>query len=448
MTSEVAVMNRLGVALASDSAASVRIRNRTKLYHADKLFMLSKTHPVGVMVNNCSSLVGVPWETIVKAFRNYLGTRSFDSLQDYSRELVKFLNSSSELFPQDAQDQVYLDLFSAYLEELGERITTLAFVRAMQDGEKGVLAAVTDEVVKAALQEWESSPDIQENNFPPNSGDATVSRLSGQVNERIISAQLPSPLSGEQQTSLFRIARLIVAKQMAVTDGTSGLVIAGFGEKDHFPVLQELQFYGVYSGRLKCRQVSVAKVTHTEPAQIRAFAQSEVVDSFLYGCSPALYGWIVQGISAVLVGQADVIVDGFPTTRKAKKTEYKERVRSAIKDVAVELLRDIGKRRVERYYEPIVGSIEHLPKNELAHVASTLVSLSSFQKRVSLSEDETVGGPVDVAVITKGDGFVWVDRKHYFRADLNPHYFSNRFTNPAASAATAPRTDGQSGDQA
>ena len=33
---------------------------------------------------------------------------------------------------------------------------------------------------------------------------------------------------------------------------------------------------------------------------------------------------------------------------------------------------------------------------------------------------ETVGGPIDVAVITKGDGFVWVKRKHYFEAEYNP----------------------------
>jgi hypothetical protein len=447
MTSEVAVMNRLGVALASDSAASVRIRNRTKLYHADKLFMLSKARPVGVMVNNSSSLVGVPWETIIKAFRNHLGAEAFDSLQDYSRELVRFLNGSTGLFPQDAQDEVYLDLFSTYLQQLDERITTRAVVRAIKHGEKGVLAAVTDEVIKEALQEWESSPDLQKNDFSSAAGDSMVSRLSGRLLACVVGAQLPSPLNGEQQSALFRIARLIVTKQLAVQDGTSGLVIAGFGEKDHFPVLQELQFYGIYDGALKCREVDLLKVTHAEPAKIRAFAQSEVVDSFLYGCSPSLYRWIAEDVTAFLVGQAEVVVDGFPTTRKTKKNEYKEKVRALMKDMAVELLRDIGKRRVERYYDPIVGSIEHLPKNELAHVASTLVSLSSFQKRVSLSEDETVGGPVDVAVITKGDGFVWVDRKHYFKADLNPHYFSNRFTHPAASAAPAPPTDGQPGDQ-
>jgi len=27
---------------------------------------------------------------------------------------------------------------------------------------------------------------------------------------------------------------------------------------------------------------------------------------------------------------------------------------------------------------------------------------------------ETVGGPIDVAVLSKGDGFVWIKRKSYF----------------------------------
>ena len=40
-------------------------------------------------------------------------------------------------------------------------------------------------------------------------------------------------------------------------------------------------------------------------------------------------------------------------------------------------------------------------------------------------ESETVGGPIDVAVISKGDGFIWIKRKHYFKAELNPQFFAN-----------------------
>jgi len=62
-----------------------------------------------------------------------------------------------------------------------------------------------------------------------------------------------------------------------------------------------------------------------------------------------------------------------------------------------------------------------LPKDELAAVAEALVNLTVFKRRVSM-DVETVGGPVDVAVLSKGDGFVWIKRKHYFRPELNPQF--------------------------
>lgn len=52
-------------------------------------------------------------------------------------------------------------------------------------------------------------------------------------------------------------------------------------------------------------------------------------------------------------------------------------------------------------------------------MAEALVNLTKFRRRVTTAR-ETVGGPIDVAVITKGDGFVWVKRKHYFEPEYNP----------------------------
>jgi hypothetical protein len=56
-------------------------------------------------------------------------------------------------------------------------------------------------------------------------------------------------------------------------------------------------------------------------------------------------------------------------------------------------------------------------------MAEALVNLTSFRRRVSM-DAETVGGPIDVAVISKGDGFVWIKRKHYFGAELNPQFLA------------------------
>ena len=72
--------------------------------------------------------------------------------------------------------------------------------------------------------------------------------------------------------------------------------------------------------------------------------------------------------------------------------------------------------------------VDFLPKDELAAMAESLVNLTSFRRHVSL-DSETVGGPIDVAVISKGDGFIWIKRKHYFKPELNQNFVRNYYRN-------------------
>ena len=49
MTAEVAVLNRIGVALAADSAVTVGSASNKIYTSADKLFQLTSSAPVGVL---------------------------------------------------------------------------------------------------------------------------------------------------------------------------------------------------------------------------------------------------------------------------------------------------------------------------------------------------------------------------------------------------------------
>ena len=61
----------------------------------------------------------------------------------------------------------------------------------------------------------------------------------------------------------------------------------------------------------------------------------------------------------------------------------------------------------------------------MADLAETLIMLESLKEKVT-KPTESVGGPIDVAVITKSEGFIWIKRKHYFDPQLNPRYFQRR----------------------
>jgi hypothetical protein len=447
MTSEVVVMNRLGIALASDSAATVYVGGRAKFYHADKLFMLSNHHPVGVMVYNNSSLLGVPWETILKMIRADLGTDPFDTLEEYAGHLIGYLNNNTHLFPADVQRKYYLNLvrmlFGGIQKGVNER-----FMKVAQEALEDVPTALKQTqatVVKETLDEWRKKPDVDPLCFDAAVGSQLAGQVSGEINGLI--AQHFDGADYETVAALTELARLVVSKDEILPESLSGLVIAGFGEKQFFPVMQEYELGEIFLGRLKYRCTGTSRIDSDTPSVVRPFAQSEMVRTFLEGVSPALLWFFTEQVVKFVLTSADQIVEGMPGVSRRKKEAYKRELLPISANAAKKFVGALDQFRDRRHFKPILQSIEFLPKNELAHVAQSLVNLSTFQKRMSISEDETVGGPIDVAVISKGDGFVWIDRKHYFRPELNRQFFQRQSSKAGKAKPQAKTKTGEGSDE-
>ena len=81
---------------------------------------------------------------------------------------------------------------------------------------------------------------------------------------------------------------------------------------------------------------------------------------------------------------------------------------------------------LEAHYAPLRRVVGMLPLDEMAELAETLINLESLKEKVT-QPTQSVGGPTDVAVITKNDGFVWIKRKHYFKPVLNPRFFARKY---------------------
>ena len=64
----------------------------------------------------------------------------------------------------------------------------------------------------------------------------------------------------------------------------------------------------------------------------------------------------------------------------------------------------------DEFSDRLMSAVAAMPRQELATMAEVLVSLTAFRAHASVGQ-ETVAGPIDVAILSKGDGFVWVKRK-------------------------------------
>lgn len=79
---------------------------------------------------------------------------------------------------------------------------------------------------------------------------------------------------------------------------------------------------------------------------------------------------------------------------------------------------DLLKKVVPDLYETLV--MPAMPVQDAIDLARYLVGTTASFMRFSIKRAKTVGGPVEVAAITKHEGFKWVARKHFYDAALNP----------------------------
>jgi hypothetical protein len=209
------------------------------------------------------------------------------------------------------------------------------------------------------------------------------------------------------------------------SDISTGIVIAGFGEAEIFPSLINLKIDGAVCGRLKYWAVKEAKIDAVRnTSAIYPFAQHEMVERFVEGVDSDYLNWIDSTARKVFMGFAEELAKSAISSAKVRRTFLKQ-LPSIVDKTISELSDSSATFRWHEFIRPVLDAVDVLPKEELANMAEALVSLTSTKRRVS-REKETVGGPVDVAVISKGDGFVWIKRKQYFKPELNPQ-FAARF---------------------
>ncbi len=432
MTAEVVVMNRGGVALAADSAVTIQAERSSKVrVSALKLFMLSKYRPVGVMVYDNSSLLGVPWETIIKLFREQLGKKQFPNLVEYGEALIAFIKEHDSLYPREVQDQYYRQALKAEYQQIEIRARKeLADSRVHRIGDSPPPQAdkeLVEREIRRSERYWAEAGEasyFMEETARKETAREIAGRNSGEISQFIQESFGSWQIDLEHRDALLRIAQYIVVKDRPVGGLFTGLVISGFGDQEHYPVVQHLRLGGIFNNRLKMPPSEVHAISENNPSEVLAFAYQDMVYGFLDGLSARVFSHL--GDAAAFIQELPVrtldTVDGLTPEAKNRVADIIRREsKTKASEFARRVLRGAAKRRKQ-----IKHAVEALSLRELAQVASTLVGLSSFEHQM-LHDLETVGGPVDVAVISKGDGFIWIDRKHYFQPELNSHFFRNYF---------------------
>lgn len=414
MTSEICVMNRFAVVLAADSATTVTRwtpngAEQRYFKGANKIFQLSDHHPVGLMIYDSADLLSVPWEIIVKSFRKALGSKSFNSLDGYADEFSSFLERSLDLFPEKVQTESLLEAAESAALQLASELNRndppsddAAYRKMIQDltleldGEP-FAGPFTEETLNDVLSLHQSA-------------------LKASLEEYRDSINLPGDLD---EITAFAFAMILKHPDMYF--GATGIVIAGFGDHDVFPAMIELQSGGLIVGRHLVRESSRVRLDHETPAWLKAFAQTSMSDTFSLGLSSDAY-------TSLMIAAVDGIRQFAEDLCGVASVDHIQ-LKSEIDRLVDETRKSIGDKVMARARQehafPLRSVIGVLPVDEMAELAETLINLQSLKEKVTMPS-QTVGGPVDIAVITRSEGLVWIKRKHFFDPAINSRYMQRQ----------------------
>jgi len=421
MTAVIGILNKSGVALAADSAVTISGGNGRKIYNnAYKIFTLSKYHPVSVTLYNSATFMSVPWEILIKEYRKHIGTDCFDTLQEYQDDFVGFLKQNIHYINREEQTRALYSFIDFVLRKVIEDLTRenvdIIEKQKTLKGKKKVISDLLKIRVSEIINNHKGDQPLNDfKNYKFNSFKTKHSDLLSELFEKYYSEL---SLSEQIKNKIFKIIHHIIVSENFIGHWT-GLVFAGFGEKEIYPSCLPLKIGEVFEDKIRYSidNESVAIIGKDYNAAIRPFAQRDVIDTILSGIDSSLENTLYNSFELFLSKFISLLKNEIEEIEDVKNKVEKIDIKKIIKEFAD----NFQLTKQDKHIHPLMSSISSLSKEDLAELAESLIYLTYLKRRMSFSE-ESVGGPIDVAIITKGDGFVWIKRKHYFNKELNQDF--------------------------
>lgn len=426
MTAEIAILNKSAVSLATDSAVTISTgAKEQKIYDsADKLFELCQSNPIGIMIYNGMQFSQIPLQTLICEFRSR--SKSYNRVEDAVDDFLLFLNEWGKKSPASVQQHSLRIILNPVLSAISNRISTKLNDAITQLSKENRLheidiAEMHNEIVTDTIAVFLRAVNSAENSQFVGGAPRITAQRRREIG-RVVNEQFPHfAEDSNHYAELLKVCVLVVLRYMGPSPSHTGVVIAGFGSDDLFPTLVSFEVDGMVFGRLKFKTTNKVDIDRNgERARVIPFAQKEMVERFLYGLDEDIERNIALFCKETVPEIRRQIVEHLDIS-EADRLNIEQRSQVA-EDAFVNELRskEFGTIRSQSQKE-IEDMVEFMPKPELATMAEALVNLTSIKRRVSRGF-ETVGGPIDVAVISRTEGFIWVKRKHYFSPDLNPRY--------------------------
>lgn len=428
MTAVIGILNKRGAAIAADSAVTRQRRRNSKVTkNGNKMIRLSDVDPISVMITGNGRFCETQWDIIVRHYRQHQGVISHETVEACVHDFFKFL-ADNHLF---CDKEMVMQHIEGEMNELFARVHLEVDRKFKRINEKGILKSPKG-YQKAFLKilahyrkklgRYGASVQFQDysiEQFDAYAGDMIREFLKNKCHDPNdpFSDSYPKEII-DAITDDFELTLMTLLTNRRA-DAT--LVFTGFGTSQKYPSLVSVAVFEGFDDRVNyhIRPEDIVCISDDQPVAICPFAQDDVVNSILDG----IY---FKFRKSVFHQREDCfsIYDGV-FGEEAIDSDYEEFFNK---------LEEIDTSDLSRQYCNVAH--KHFLKNRskwekalvnydlqaMAALAHSLIDLTGFYRIIHF-EQEGVGGPVDLAVITKNEGFTWLNRKSWFHhKDIGGQY--------------------------
>ena len=435
MTAVVGLLNKKGIALAADSAVTrTRSFNQKVTKNGNKMVRLSNVVPICVMLTGNGDFMRTQWDIIIRHYREHRGDIKHDTVEACMHDFFRYIADHGlfvepELVIEYLQNQI-LNFFGQVEGNIDDK-----FNKRGPDGRlvspKGTQKAIV-KVLDRLSKKWLKDgicPQFQDytqesfHEYTKDIFDEFITQHSYEDDDAFTYGCYPTPIMNALREPLEKAFMVKLTTRREKEDGSAELVFSGYGDKQEYPSLVSTIVCEGFDGRVNyhVRPEDIICISDERPAAICPFAQKDVIRSILRGIHRD-YG---RELSDAVNKSFNPFGNEFFNPCEEDNFNYMDFVDKLgevkTDDLSRSFFRQIN-RLLDRNLQQWEKALENYDLQSMAALAESFIDLTGFH-RILTFQQEGVGGPVDVAVISKTDGFTWLNRKSwYHHKDVGGQY--------------------------
>lgn len=387
MTTQVAVMNLDGVAVASDTLVSF---GQKSLDGARKIYELGDGHQVLVVHSGNASISGTSQYLHFVEWTKTLG-EPLSALDDYVKSYLAWSNQEHPVITPAGESRLVHQLLNDHYYWMKNEVMTPRLREAWENSDEPLSAEREHQITDSAVIEGgtylNDLPDYPD--LGVGFGADLIKRLEINLDEKLDYIFDGIPLSKSSRGNLKLQAGQVLTKEQEMEDTDSKIAFVGFGGDEPYAGVIRVAMRGVLSGKVFASVDAKAAVAPDSRAYVQYFAQSDAMFTMVEG-----QHWRIRNNYQNIIWNA-----------------LKSRLPDAPEEEIDAITESIGEQNAafiqQEFVGPFINTIAAMGLGKLADLANSLIAVQMMSNH-GKTERPTIGGFVEVAIIDRQHGVRWV----------------------------------------